>query len=313
MNRNLRLLSTAVAFAIAFWSVAASATPKVAVSIMPIHSLVAGVMKGVGEPVLIMDPTISEHHYSLKPSDARKISNADIIFVVSDDLERALVDPIANLAPSATRIALIDAPGLRILPRRTNNLWHNAEEEEAHDHEHEGNKDLHIWLSPNNAIAMVKYIAQVLASKDEDNASRYEENANEMVNRIYAMDQMLAKQLAFYKKAPYLVLHDAYQYFETHYGLNALGAISIAPDVSPGAKRMKQLKDLIVSQGVNCVFSEPQNRTASTVFLAEQAGVNIGELDPIGAKLTTGDDAYVRMMQNIGNGLAKCFTDLRGE
>ncbi|MCD6034855.1 MAG: znuA [Rickettsiales bacterium] len=304
---------------------AGDSTPRIVVSIKPIHSLVASVADGVAEPVLLLDGKKSEHHYTLKPSDAKALANADLVFLVSYDLETFLERPLASLSKQARVVSLIDAKGVTVLPRRKNNLWTTVQQESSHTeaahdedhdhdgHEHRGKDDLHIWLEPNNAIAMLKEIAAVLKEVDPTNASAYEKNAADAIARVYATDGELKKQLGFYTKTPYMVLHDGYQYFESHYGLNAIGAITLTPEMKPGAKRIRQIKELIANQGVACVFTEPQMSPSTVIFLAEQASVNMGEIDPLGLSVPAGKGAYETILKNIGNNLVKCFVDLRLE
>ena len=71
----------------------ASAAPKVVTSIKPLHSLVSGVMKGVGEPYLLIKGVASPHTFSLKPSDARELERARVIFWVGDVLAPGLERP----------------------------------------------------------------------------------------------------------------------------------------------------------------------------------------------------------------------------
>lgn len=131
LNLSVALAATALVTGAAVHAPAAAAdAPNVLVSIAPVHSLVAGVMAGVGEPALLVKGGASPHTYALKPSDAAALASADVVFRVGPGLETFLDDPIENLAGGATVVELSEAPGLTLLPVREGGVW------EAHDHGH---------------------------------------------------------------------------------------------------------------------------------------------------------------------------------
>ena len=87
--------------------VAADSPPRVVASIKPIHALVAGVMRGVAAPELLLDDQQSPHHFALKPSQARLLQQADMVFWVDQSLETPMAKLLSNLAPQAQNIRLI--------------------------------------------------------------------------------------------------------------------------------------------------------------------------------------------------------------
>ena len=72
----------------------AAAEIDVVASIKPVHSLVASVMEGVGEPILLVKGTGSEHSYSLRPSEARALEQAEVVFWVGETMETFLIKPL---------------------------------------------------------------------------------------------------------------------------------------------------------------------------------------------------------------------------
>ncbi len=147
------------------------------VTIKPIHSLVAAVMKGVGTPELLIQGAQSEHSYALKPSDAEKIGRARIVFEVGPDLETYLVRPLATLAPRADIVVLERAPGVHLLPARRGGLWEDGSDPD------DGPTDPHIWLDPENGIAMTKAIAASLIKADPSHADLYAANRDRAESR----------------------------------------------------------------------------------------------------------------------------------
>lgn len=313
-----------------FTATATLAAPDVVVSIKPIHSLVAGVMQGVGEPQLIVDGAASPHTYSMRPSNARAIENADMVFWIGPNMEAFLDKPLDALGQSAIVVSLGDAPGLEKLPFREGGPFEahddhghdhahahaheddhkNDKPQEAahadHDHDHEG-YDTHLWLDPNNAKAMVKEIEAKLTAADPGNIAIYNKNALALIARIDAMDAEIGKTLVSVKNKPFVVFHDAYQYFEHHYDVKVAGSITVSPETAPGADRLSQIHKKLADLGATCVFAEPQFTPKLIDVVTEGTKARAGVLDPEGATLTAGPDLYFQLMGNLATSLKDCL------
>lgn len=286
-------------------------------SIKPIHALVAGVTVGVSEPVLLMSGTASPHDYSLRPSDLRALNSAAVVFWVGPALESVLVKPLANTSTTRS-VALLTTPGLTRRPLRAGGMWeghehaeeqaHEQEHEQAHEQEHEqAAHDPHIWLDPHNAQVLVRQIAAVLSEVDPVHAAHYQQNAAALDARLAALDQELAATLAPVRDIPYMVFHDAYQYFEQRYGLNAVAAVTLHPEQPPGARRVVELRERIRTLHARCVFSEPQFQADLVTTLLADTGAHSGILDPIGADLAAGEAAYFALLRGLAAGLTACL------
>ncbi|ANB02468.1 zinc ABC transporter substrate-binding protein ZnuA [Ectothiorhodospira sp. BSL-9] len=340
-----RLTITAVLGALLIGPVTASAAPQVVVSIPPIHNLVSGVMDGVGEPTLLVPAGASPHSYSMRPSDRRHMQSADVLVWVGPHLESFLERPIATLPDSVRKVTLLKDVDLTVHSGREGGVWeahrhdhdHNHDENHAHghddhdqhkhthgddghhdehghaegghDHSHDHHVDAHIWLSPDNAAAIVRHVADVMAEADPDNAGRYEENRDRMLSRLEALDDELKSRLAAVSDRPFIVFHDAYQYFEKHYGLTPAGSITVDPSRSPGAQRVRALRERIRESDAICVFTEPQFRPAIVETLTEGTGARVGELDPLGAELPAGEESYYQLLENLADSLVDCLGD----
>lgn len=285
------------------------AAPKVVVSIAPIHSLVAGVMEGVGEPQWLIPSGASPHAYALKPSDARALANAQLVIWVGEGLEPMLEKPLDALAGSARVIELVSVEGMRLLDNREGGIWgeeHHGDEHEGHGH---GEVDMHLWLSPANARLIVSAAAAALIELDEANAQRYRDNAAMMRSRIDTLESTLRAKLEPFGKTPYVVFHDAYHYFEESFGLTPAGAISVSPDRPSGAKRIAEIRQTIRERNAVCVFSEPQFQPRIVKVVLEETGARHGVLDPLGAGLTPGKEQWFGLMQGLADNLATCLSN----
>ena len=287
-------------FVILVLPAAARSAPGVLATIKPVHSLVAGVMEGIGKPELLIGGGLSEHSYALKPSDAAKIARAKVVFWIGPDLETTLSGPLANLAGEAKVVDLEDAPGLRRLSARPGGLW-------AGKPPASGRINPHIWLDPQNAMAMTRAIAVALSAADPADAARYRTNARRQIARLTALDRLLTRMLAPVRDRPFIVFHDAYPYFVSRYGLDAIGAVTVEPDRPVGPRRVEQLRDALKSGKAVCIFREPQFSPALIGALADGTTARVGVLDPLGADLPPGPGLYPALMERMARSLLQCL------
>jgi zinc transport system substrate-binding protein len=287
-------------------STLASADVKVIASMKPIHSLVASVMQGVGTPGLIVSGSNSPHTYSLKPSDAEALQEAQVIFWVGPDLEAFLQKPLETVSQNATKVELLTAKGVVALPVREGNGF-DADTDESELHVH-GQADGHVWLDPENAKAMLATIAETLSLADPDNAAIYKANAEKTVAAVNELSAEITTTVAPAKGKGFIVFHDAYHYFENRFGVRASGAISINPENPPGAAAISALRQRIANGKVQCVFSEPQFDNKLVNVLIEGSTIKSAILDPEGATLDPGPDLYAKVLRSIAASLTGCLT-----
>jgi zinc transport system substrate-binding protein len=286
--------------------------PPVFVTIKPIHSLVASVMRGVGTPYLLLKGGASPHAYALRPSEARHLARARLVFWVGEELEAFLEKPLGALGRRATVVALHGVPGVRLLRTRAGGVWETARDgDETHARgrpDGHGEYDMHVWLDPRNARAMVGAIAKALVKADPGHATAYRANAAATAARLGRLDAELDRTLAPVRARRFIVFHDAYQYFETRYRLAAAGALTVNPQRTPGAQRLSAIRKRIVEAKVRCVFVEPQfaPRLVDTIVSGTPAKKAV--LDPLGAAIPAGPDAYFILMRNLATALRNCLS-----
>jgi zinc transport system substrate-binding protein len=279
------------------------------VTIKPIHALVSGIMEGVGIPDLLLSGGESPHSYSLRPSQIRKLRQANLVIWVSPTVETFLEKLITTLDEKNQILRLIDLPRLKLLKIRKGKDW---ESNHYHHHHHElpNNKfaiDPHIWLNPENAKIIVQAIAQTLSKIDPNNTTHYKTNAANLITRLEQLDNNLKQQLDSVKTQQFLVFHDAYQYFEQKYELKVAGAINLSPETRPSVRRLYQLRRRLKKQQIRCVFSEPQFQSALIATVIEGSSVQRGILDPLGADLVVGVEAYFSLLNNMAKSLKQCL------
>ena len=325
-----------------FFSFNARAEVNVVTTIKPLHSLISSVMEGVGKPSLIIEGTNNPHTFVFKPSHAEMIENADIIFWIGEDLEAFMEKPLDSLAKNAKTIAFMDLASIEKLKFREQNIFDDHDDHghddhddhghkdddhddhddhDGHDDEHDGHDDhddhaghhdghnhgefdAHIWLDPANAKEMVLEISHELSELDPSNKSKYEDNASKTIVALDKLIEEVDKSLS--KDISYIVFHDAYQYFEKRFGVIPAGALTLNPDVLPGAKQIADIQDVINDKGIKCIFSEPQYNPKIIETLGNDMNISTGVMDPLGAYIDAGPSMYSDLINQIANSIKDC-------
>jgi zinc transport system substrate-binding protein len=326
MKKRQKLMATAFVAILPF---SANAVPNVATDITPIHSLVSQVMAGVGTPDLLVQSGASPHNYSLSPSEAQALQEADLVFWVGEGLTPWLERSLENLSTDSRKVELLEAMGTTIYAFREGATFdahddsdHNKEKEDGHDahdektedehnegdrHEHSGT-DPHAWLDPANGKVWLDAIAAALVEKDSENAAQYLENAATGKADIDAAVSRIDIAVAQLKDRKFIVFHDAYQYFEKRFGIPAAGAISIGDASKPSPARIVAIRKVVTDLNVSCVFTEPQYNPGIVKAVFGGTGVNTsGVIDPLGSGLAIGARLYPDLLIEIANGLQSCL------
>ena len=288
---------------------------KVVVSIKPFHSLVSTVMQGVSEPALLLNGNNSPHTYSLRPSAAVKLQNADLVFWGGENLEGFLAKPIHSLAAGARVVSFEDTPGLLLRPFRSVKEWQELDPESKNDQDHvkkrkinrlPGN-DPHIWLDPLNAQKITQYLVQILSEFDPENAQTYHSNGKKTILRLSDLNIQLETKMSSVSSKPYIVFHDAYQYFEKRYQLNPIASVTVSSGTSTSVGRLIDIRKKIKIKKVLCIFTEPQFSPKLVQTVISGTAVKKGILDPIGTSISPGPEMYFTLLNNISHSISTCF------
>jgi len=295
-----------VLLSLLLWLVATAvaAEAQVSASVRPVHSLVAAVMDGVGTPALILKRVASPHDYALRPSELRQLSNTTVLFRVGPQFERFLIRPIA--ARDGLRdIVWMDLDGVEKRRLRAGGVGSDLAPEDA-------DLDQHIWLDPHNAKVLVKAIVTVLSEVDPTHAIRYQANGQQLQERLAQLDSELRHQLAGLGPVPFVVYHDACQYFETRYGLNRVATISAHDEQLPGARRVLAIRQQMLDENVACVFSGARSEPALVRALVAGTRATTGVLDPLGWEFTPGPELYFELMHGLAEAFQQCLVPHTG-
>ena len=305
--------------------------PKVAVDIAPVHSLVSRVMEGVGTPKLVIPAGASPHGYSLRPSEAKALQDADMVIWMGEDLAPWMEKSVETLSKGAEVITLLEESETKLLDFREGALFeehdhgdHDDHDEhdkdhDAHDHDKDhddhddhdehahGEHDPHAWLSVENAQTWLNLVAGKLSAADPENAGVYFANAAEARAEIDALVKEVNSILGPVRGRNFVVFHDAYQYFETSFDFPAAGAISLGDASDPSAARIAEIQGRVRNEGINCVLSEPQYNPNLVETVLSGTDAKTGIIDPLGSNLEPGPKLYGDLIRNMAKALAGCL------
>ena len=297
------LAAVAVLLGLIVWPAEADA-PEVVTDLPPVHSLLARVMQGVGTPKLLMPPGASPHGYAMRPSEASALAAADLVIWIGPALTPWLERSVATLAGGADSVVLLETEGTRRLTFRERANFSEGRAADDRDH---GAIDPHAWLDPANAKLWIQVAARALGRSDPENAELYAANAAAGAAEIDALTREIVQAVAPLRQRPFIVFHDAFQYFEVAFDLPAGAAISLGDGSNPSAARMIEIRELMRAAGAVCVFVEPQFATGLAERLTEGTGAKIATLDPLGTALPPGAGLYPQLLRDMAASLAECL------
>ena len=308
------MLKTLVAVSSLVFFCASSASAdrlRIVSSIAPVHAIVVAVAGERAQADLLLKGSASPHHFSLKPSQARLLQAADFVVLVDFELESFLKKPVRS-ASNSTAIELANAPRIQLWETREIGVLSSDQgksHSRGHDHGHEGHHDdLHLWLDPMNAIAMSDYLVSVLSDADPAGEAIYRENAARFKERIELVMKTIQSQLSPYNDQPYVVFHDAFQYFEKRFGLMSPAVLTLNPEMAPSAKIVSEIRDYLLSSGTRCVYREPQFSPSILSSMTEGLPITIAELDPLGDGMAIDADYYPQIVLGMAQSFESCFS-----
>jgi zinc transport system substrate-binding protein len=154
----------------------------------------------------------------------------------------------------------------------------------------------------------VHEIEEALSKADPANTAIYAKNAKNIMLQLDQLVDEISVEMAPLKDKGYIVFHDAYQYFESRFGVSAVGSITVSPEVLPGAQRVSELQSKVRSLTATCVFSEPQFEPKLVSTITENTDARTGVLDPLGAAIDSGPQQYFTLIRNMAKSLKDCLS-----
>jgi len=275
-----------------------AAAPEILVTLKPLHSLVTALTLNITEPELLFDNLQSPHDYAMKPSDRRRISRADIIIYASPEIESFMPALQSSLSHKKI-ISLTNITGINLLKARAFD-FHDSKKNRHHT-------DGHIWLSIDNAIVISRYLSEEFIKQDKGNAEKYRSNNSHLIAKLKQLKKELQQQMQPVSRQPFLIFHDAFQYFENDFKLTAGLFVTTSPEHKVGIRHIRDLKKKIQQQNIRCVFYEPPNIPEIIQTITENQQVQLIPLEPLGIKYQADHKQYFKLLTGISNKLYHCL------
>jgi len=280
--------------------------PGVVTSIYPLYFL-ASEIGGERAGVTNLVPTgVEPHDWTPKSRDLVRISRADLFLHSGAGFEGWTRELLDGIEADSDVIVMAASEGIELIPLDGESEAH--EEDRGHaggHHEHEGNVDPHVWVSPKSMLRMAENVRDALIAAAPENAAVYEANYEALAGRLRALDEAYERELAGLPRRDIVVSHRAFAYLCRDYGLNQIAVMGLAPEEEPKAQDLKRIVELVRESGFRYIFFEElvSDRLART--LASEAGAETLVLNPVEGltpeQEANGDDYVTIMEMNLQN------------
>ena len=300
-------------FSAALWGAAAMPLQAAVVaSIKPLGFIASAIADGVTTTEVLLPDGASEHDYSLRPSDVKRLQGAELVVWVGPEMEAFMQKSVGQL-PQQKQVTLATLAAVKPLLMKGgddddgDHEGHDHHAEKSEEDHHHGEYNMHIWLSPEIARLSAVAIHDKLVELMPENKTQLDANLQKFESELASTDKQVGTVLAPLKGKGYFVFHDAYGYFEKHYGLTPLGHFTVNPEIQPGAQRLHEIRTQLVEHKAVCVFAEPQFRPAVINAVARGTNVRSGSLDPLGIGVAPGKNSYMQFLTGLANQYASCL------
>ena len=310
LHKNTLLFA---ALSAALWgSATQAANAAVVASLKPLGFIASAIADGVTDTEVLLPDGASEHDYSLRPSDVKRLQGADLVVWIGPEMEAFMEKSVKNI-PNAKLVTIAQLNDVKPLLMKgadddDDDHGHNdAGSEKSDEHHHHGDYNMHLWLSPEIARASAVAIHEKLVELMPQSRAKLDANLKDFEAQLASTETQVGNELAPLKGKGYFVFHDAYGYFEKQFGLTPLGHFTVNPEIQPGAQRLHEIRTQLVEQKATCVFAEPQFRPAVVESVARGTSVRMGTLDPLGTNIKLGKTSYSEFLSQLANQYASCL------
>jgi len=241
---------------------------QIVASISPLADLISQVGGDKVNVHLLVPNGVSPHTFDPKPSDIKKLEKADLFFIIGLGLEIFAYD-------------LAQAVGNKVELIEVGKEVTVIDDNKDDDHENQfGNP--HIWVSLRNLSILAKIVNDILSRVDPNNAEFYSKNAQSYIKQCQQLDEWFTQQVKNFKTHYFISAHSAWVYLARDYNLVQVGVIEESPGKEPSPKKIKSLIDSLKTSEKPVIFAEPQLSQKAVQVLAEETGMKVTILDPLG-------------------------------
>ncbi len=264
---------------------------SVVVSIKPIHSILSGLMKDIGEPTLLIGGKQTPYNFKLTNEQRQKMANASLLIWVGAELEQSLQADIASLPDSVAVFELLSSPDLKILPSRLK----------------PDQRDPFFWMDDRNILILLDQLSNILIELDPLRSHIYHRNRLNMLKPLRKIDKEYEYGYRGLKAGVGVQYFDTLRYFEQAYALKTLGQVSASPRQKEDIGNLLKIRGRIVNKEANCLFLDKGMPAEHVNLLTEGLTVNTARLDMFGVDIESGPDLYLKLMEYNTDVIKQCL------
>ena len=279
---------------------AAVAQPQVLTSIKPLQLIAADLMDGVAVPELLIPANVSPHHFTLRPSDIRKMTDAGLVLWVGPQMETYLSDFLGELDGKTTVVEVAAQNGV---------VLHQPGAELAAETEPQADDryDPHLWLNTSNARLVAEQLAQQLISLDPANQLRYQANLTRFVASIDALDESTRADMMLLKDGRYSVYHDGLQYFERQFGITHQFVLVPDHEIQPGIRHILDIRSRLDELRPTCLLEDVNSNDSTTETVFGDYPIKRVRVDVLGEAISPGPGSYAQLIGNLAQAINTCL------
>ena len=304
---------------------AARAETQIVTTILPLEGLVRAVGGTHISVETLGDGRTSPHDLRLTPTDRQRLNQADLVVMVDPSLEPFMT----RLIPQLKQVLVLSKlNGLTLLETEEEHHHGHHDEHEEHDEHHDDDHhddhhdahhdehdehqdadkflDPHLWLDPHNSITIATELAGVLGKIAPAHADAFTANAKTLTGQLRALDRTLTKKLAATKGKKYVLFHDAFSYFTAHYQIDIPAVVASETHGGMGVHELNDLRNILASGDIACLFTEPQFSAPIVAQLANDYGIAVGVMDPLGSQLPRDARHPLALYESIAQAFITC-------
>ncbi|MDO9318191.1 MAG: zinc ABC transporter substrate-binding protein [Gammaproteobacteria bacterium] len=274
----------------------AVAQPQVLASIKPLQLIAADLMDGVAKPELLIPANVSPHHFTLRPSDVRKMTDAGLVLWVGPQMETYLTDFLGQIDGQTVVVEVAALDGI---------ILHapggGSEPQSA------ARYDPHLWLNTHNARLVAEQITQHLMTLDPANRSRYQANLSRFVASIDTLDKTTSADVQRLKDGRYAVYHDGLQYFERQFGLEHQFVLVPDHEIQPGIRHILDIRSRLEELRPTCLLEDVNSNDSTTETVFGDYPVNRVRVDVLGDAISPGPGSYAQLIGNLAQAINTCL------
>lgn len=273
--------------------------PHIVTSIHPLALVVKEIVRDDARVSTLVPADISPHHYSMRPSERRRLQQAERFVWLGPALEPFLAGPLDDPGLQRKSLALDDA-------EHTPEQDHGTHDHDNHHSHGPGQRDPHVWLNPDIVRSMLPTLVDSLSRLEGLDRSRLEANRRDFLDRLASTEKAIRERISGLPTMDVFTYHGAFDYFAAHFDVRIAGTLTVNPERNPGARHLAELQEKLRTAESPCLMTEPQFGTDWWEGLNIGQPVGVSHWDPLGAEVGIRPGGYTRFLGQLADALASC-------